>query len=82
MTKWVVGGNGGVKGLKNVLGGKVGVGVDVGGIVLHEGFGGAEGRKMRSERTPSTMTRPEVVFQVGGKREGTIKGKAVGTGAI
>ena len=35
LTKWMGGGNGGVKGLKNVLGGKVGVGMDMGGIVLH-----------------------------------------------
>ena len=82
VAKGMGGGDGGFKGMKNMLGGQIGVCMDVGGIVLHKGFLGAEGREMKGKCTASAMTGPEMVFEVGGKRDGPIKGKAVGTGAL
>ena len=61
--------------------GTVGVGMNLGGIMLYKGLGGAECREVRGESTPSAVTQTEVVFQVSGKREGKIKCKAVRTGA-
>ena len=81
VTKGMFGVNGGFKGMKNVLGGKVGVGMDMGGIVLHKGLGGTEGREVMRKGTTSTVTRSDMVFEVGGNRESTLKCKAVCTGA-
>ena len=80
VAEGVSGWDGEVKGIENVLGGKVGVCMDLSGIVLNTGSGSAEGMEMRSEGTPCAVTRAKVVFKVGGKREGTVKGTTVCTG--
>lgn len=63
----VIGGNRGVKCLKDVLGGEEGVGMDLYGILLGERSVGAEGRKMGGEGNPSEGALTNVMFEVRGK---------------
>ena len=55
--------------------------MDLHGILLGKGFGGAEGWEMGGEGSSSDGAFAEVMFKMGGKGESTFKGSAVGTGA-
>ena len=81
LTKRVMVRNGGVKGMKDVLGRNEGICMNLGGIMLWEGFEDAECRKSGGKCRSSGVTGTEVMFEMRGKGEGLIKGETVGTGA-